>query len=424
MKTSQKKLPKSQIEIEFEISAEEFKKHLDHALLHLKEHVKVNGFRPGQVPQKIVEEKVGKESLLMEAGDLAIKESYSQFVKENSLEPISEPEVKIIKIAEGSPLLFKITIIVLPKVDLPDYKKIASQIKKKEVSVNQEEIEDALNYIRKSRAKFSQIERPVEKKDFVEIEYSSKDLLNNDQKPIKDQFMLGEGRMIPGLEDNIVGMKKGEEKEFSIKFPESSQRKDLVGKDVGFKVKLIAVQKVEIPEINDEFVKSLGEFKDIDSLKTNVREGIKMEKEMQEKQRQRTEILEKIAGKLKIEIPEVLVNSERERLFKDFQSKIARDFKITFKEYLTSIKQDEQTLKESFLKEAEKKVKNFLILRNIREKENISVEEKEVEQRTNETLKNYPIETAKQIDISELKEYIKGVIYNEKVFLRLESFIT
>ncbi|MBU3934884.1 trigger factor [Patescibacteria group bacterium] len=422
MKTFFKKLPKSQIEIEFEISAQDFKKHIDHALLHLREHIKMNGFRPGQVPQKIVEEKVGKENLLMEAGDLAVKESYSAFVKENRLEPISEPEVKILKIAEGSPLLFKIKTTILPEVDLPDYKKIAGSIKKKEISVSQEEIEDSLDYIRKSRAKFSQIDRPAEKKDFVEIEYSSPSL-NKDGKAVKDQFILSEGKMIPGFEDNIVGMSKGEEKEFSVKFPENSQRKDLAGKNINFKVKMVAVQKVEIPEINNEFIKSLGEFDDVDSLKVNIKEGIKIEKEMQEKQRQRIEMLERMAKDIKIELPEILVNLEKEQLFKDFQIKITKDFKITIKDYLASIKQDEETLKNSFLKEAEKKVKNFLILKNIGSKENILVEAQKIEEKTNETLKNYSIDTIKQIDINELKEYIKGVIYNEKVFQKLESFI-
>jgi len=433
MKSSLKRLPKSQIEIEFELTAEEFKKHVADALLHLQEHIKIDGFRQGQVPQKIVEEKIGKENLLMEAGDLAVKESYSKFIVENKLEPIGEPDVQIIKIAQGSPFLFKVKFFVLPDVRLPDYKKIASLVKKKEVSVDQEEIEDSLNYLRKSRAKFSQIERPAQKKDFVEIEYFSKDL-NEDRKTIKDQFILGEGKLVPGFEDNIVGMKKGEEKEFSLKFPpvsnaerssagwDNSQRKDLTGKNITFKLKLISVQKVEIPEINDEFAKSLGNFNNLDSLKANIKEEIRIEKEIEGKQRQRAEILEKIAEKLKIEIPEVLINLEKERSFNNFKERINQNFKISFEEYLASIKKDEKSIKDSFLKEAEKKVKNFLILREVGKKENILVSEKEIEEKTNKTIKNYPIEIAKKIDIDELKEYIKGVIFNEKVFEKLESF--
>jgi len=424
MKTSLKKLPKSQVEIEIEISAEEFNGYIDHALLHLQEHIKVDGFRQGQVPKKILEEKVGEENLLMEAGDLAVKDSYSKFVLENNIEPISKPEVQILKVAKGNPFSFKIKTTILPDIKLADYRKIASQIKKKEISVSQEEIDDSLEYIRKSRAKFSQLDSPAQEKDFVQIEYESPQIKqfssSENQGKIKDEFILGEGRLIHGFEKNIVGMKAGEEKEFSLVFPKDSPQKDLSGKEVNFKVKLITVQKVELPELNDDFAKSIGKFDNLDSLRKNVKEGIAMEKEVQEKQRKRSEILERIADKSEVEIPEVLVESEKERIFNNFQEKITQNFKITFKEYLASIKDDEQTLKNSFLKEAEKKVKNFLILREIGKKENILVEEKEIEEEANKMMKNYSIDVVKKIDINELKEYIKEVIYSEKVFEKLE----
>src|SRR3989344_7259304 len=152
MKTNLKKLPKSQMEIEFELDEQEFQRHIDGALLHLKEHVKVDGFRKGHVPKEMVKEKVGQENLLMEAGDLAVRESYLKYIKENNLEPIGEPEVQILKIAEGNPLLFKATITILPEITLPDYKEIASHIKKGEITVDEKEVQATLNYLQKSRA--------------------------------------------------------------------------------------------------------------------------------------------------------------------------------------------------------------------------------------------------------------------------------
>ena len=177
MKTTQTKLPKSQIEIEIEISAEEFNKYVDQALLHLQEQIKVDGFRQGQVPKEIIEAKVGEENLLMEAGDLAVKDSYYKFVLENNIEPISKPEVQILKIAKGNPFLFKIKTIILPDIELADYKKIAFQTLrfwqkvKGQIKTSDEEIDDALEYIRKSRAKFSQLDSPAKENDFVQIEY-------------------------------------------------------------------------------------------------------------------------------------------------------------------------------------------------------------------------------------------------------------
>ncbi len=288
MKTEIKKLDKSQLEVDFELDENEFVKFVDKALGHLKNHVKIDGFRTGNVPLKIVEEKVGQENLLMEAGDLAIQESYTKFVNENNLEPIGQPEVQIIKVAKGSPFLFKVKVSVLPEIELPDYKKIAEQIKTKEVSVEPKEIEDALSYLQKSRAKFSQIDRGAENKDFVEIEYKNGNI--NNGKEIKDKFILGEGGFMKDFEDNVLGMKAGEEKEFMAKFPDGTPNKALAGKESNFKVKMISVQKMELPEINNEFAKSLGDFDNLDALKENLKEGITMEKTDAEVQRKRGEI--------------------------------------------------------------------------------------------------------------------------------------
>src|SRR3990167_8697742 len=136
MKTELKKLPKSQIEIEFELTGEEFQEYIEKALLHLKEHVKVDGFRKGNVPKEMVEKQVGQENLLMDAGDLAVKKTYSKFVVENKLEPIVDPDVQIVKIAKGNPFLFKVTVAVLPEIELPDYKEIALKVKGNEVAVD------------------------------------------------------------------------------------------------------------------------------------------------------------------------------------------------------------------------------------------------------------------------------------------------
>ena len=438
MKATQIKLPKSQIEIEFELSEEEFKEHIEHALEHLKKHVKVDGFRPGQAPAKIVEERVGKENLLMEAGDIAIKEVYSKYIRqlaeENKLEPIGQPEVSIIKIVpiesrihdadkvgigtQGSPFIFKAKLTILPEIILPDYKKIAESVKEKEISVQDHEIEDALNYLQKTRAKFSAQDKPAGNKDFVEIEYESAQLNLNTKGPIKDKFILGEGGFMKGFEDNLVGMKAGETKEFSVKFPDDSSRKYLAGKDVAFKVKMVAVQKMELPEITDDFAKAMGAFDSLIAFKNNLRESITLEKKESEKQRKRGEILDKISERINFEIPETMVNYEKNRLLEDLKQKISQNIKIAFEDYLASIKQTEESLKETFAKEAEKRIKNFLVLREIGKKEKIEVSEKEIEEELNKSIKNY------KIDAEQFKEYTKGVIFNEKVFQRLENFGT
>ena len=432
MKATHKKLEKSQIEIEFELTDEEFKKHVEHALLHFKEHVKVDGFRPGQAPLKMVEERIKPESLLMEAGDHAVHHVYSDYVKENKLEPIGQPEVKILKIARGSEFIFTATITVLPDVELPDYKEIAKKVMGKparnashsdaggEVSVTEEEVQDALNYLQKTRAKFIAEDRPAVKKDFVEITYQNKDI--NGDKEVPDKFILGEGGFMKGFEENIEGMKAGEEKEFKATFPDNNPRKDLARKEGDFKVKMLSVQKMELPEINDEFAKELGAFDTLVALKGSLKEGITAEKTEAEKQRKRGEILEKISEKIKVELPDALISYEKQRLMDDLKNRITQNMKITFEQYLAAVKQTEEQLKETFQKEAEKRLKGFLVLRELGKKENIEISEKEVEDEISKSIKKYPKEDLAKIDTEELKEYTKGVLYNEKVFEKLESF--
>ena len=420
MEVKQKKLPKSQIELEFEITAEEFAEHTEHALEHLKHHVKVDGFREGKAPAAMVEEKIRPEALLMEAGDHAVQHVYSDYIKESGLEPVGQPEVSIVKIAKGNPFIFKAVITVLPEVELPDYKEIAKAVKGNEISVTDEEVLDSLNYIQKTRAKFTLKNDVAENKDFVEIKYQNKDI--NGGKEVDDKFILGEGGFMKGFEDAIVGMKAGEEKEVTVKFPENSPSKNLAGKEGVFTIKLISVQKMELPEINDEFAKQLGAFDTLVALKVSMKEGIVLEKTEEEKQRKRGEILERIAEKAKFEMPEAMVEYEKERLLDDLKNRISSTIKITFEEYLASIKKTEEEIKETYQKEAEKRLRGFLVLRQLGKKESIEVSDEEVTEEVAKSIKNYSKEQLAKIDINELKEYTKGVVNNEKIFQILESF--
>ena len=419
MKIEQKKLAKSQIEMTFELTAEEFLEHFEHAIEHLKHHVKVDGFREGKAPASMVEEKLKPEALLMEAGDHAVRHVYLDYIKENKMEPVGNPKVKILKIAKGSELVFTATITVLPDVDLPDYKEIAKTVKGKEVSVTEQEVQDSLNYLQKTRAKFTLKNDVAEKSDFVEIKYSAKEIKNG--KEIDDKFILGEGGFMKGFEDGIMGMKAGEEKEVKVKFADDLPRKDLAGKEALFKIKMVSVQKMELPEINDEFAKQLGAFDTLVALKASMKEGMTAEKTEEEKQRRRGEILEKIAEKSKFEMPVAMVEYEQERLLEDLKNKISQNLKISFEEYLASVKKTEAEIKETYQKEAEKRLKGFLVLRQLGINEKVEISEQEVTEEVAKSVKNYSKEQLSKIDINELKEYTKGVIQNEKIFELLEK---
>lgn len=436
MKTQIKKLPKSEVELEIEVPAEEFNKFIEGAIFELGKDLEIEGFRKGKAPKEIIEKTIDPEKILKEAAEKAVKENYIKAVLENKIEVLGQPEIEILSpttfqentfnqtksTKSGGGFMFKARVAVMPEIQLPDYRKIASQIKKREIFIQEKEIEGTLKWLQRSRAKFSQIARPCQKGDFVEIEYHSPQVENN--KNQKDGFILGQGYLIPGFEEKLEGMEQGEKKEFSLEFPLQHLQKNLAGKTLNFEVEMVSVKIMELPQIDDQFVQSLGKFGDLNSLKENIKEGIKFEKEMLERQRVHQEVLNKITEAIFWEIPEILIETEKNRMIEDLKSLVKEKFQVDFEEYLVRINKSEKEIKDSFGAQAERKIKNSLILREIAKKENITATEDEVKAKINQFLKNYHSpEKTKEVDQARLKSYYEEAIRNEKVLQVLENLI-
>jgi trigger factor len=216
-------------------------------------------------------------------------------------------------------------------------------------------------------------------------------------------------------------MESGQEKEFSLTFPKDHLQKDLAGKEINFIVKLKSVQKVEFPEVNDQFVKSLGHFENLSGLKESLKEGFTLEKEREESQRVRQLILEKIAKNSKLEIPEVLIKEETDHMLEDLKQNVSQQLGATFTDYLNKTRKTEEDLLNSFLPEAKRRIENLLVLREISKKENVEVTEDEVKTETNKVLKNYS--GAAKLDPEKLKYYTEDVLKNEKTLQLLERLV-
>lgn len=422
MKTSIKKLPKSRIEILFEISVKEFQTFTERAILNLAQDIEIDGFRKGEAPKEILIEKIGQEKILNSALELAVKKSYFQEIFSKKIEAISQPEIEILsEISIDKGLTFKARFSILPEINLPDYQGIAARTRKKKIVVEENEIEDTLSFLQKSRAKFIFENRPAKKGDFVEIEFQSPQIESGLKR--KDRFILGQGNFVLSFEEKLEGMAPGQEKEFSLKFPKDYFQKDLAGNLIGFKVRMNSVQKTELPEINDEFIKTIGKFESLTVLKESIAEGVKQEKEIQESQRIRQEILEKVVENSKMEIPEILIEEEKKKMIDGLKNFLAKKQKISFDDYLAKIKKTEKEILDSFSLEAEKKIKNFLILKEISKREKIEATEEETKKAVNEFLKIHPNigRAEKELDPEKLKSYYESVIRNEKTLTFLES---
>ncbi len=415
MKTEIKKLKEANIEIDCQMEWQEFFPYYEKSLSEVAGKAEIKGFRAGKAPKDLVEKEIGKHKILQQAVEDAIKETYFEAIRKNNLEPIGPPQVEILKLAEGNPLEFRIKAQVLPEVNLPDYQKIVSKIEKKKFQVGDAEVEETIKWIQKSRANMEETENPAQKGNWVEIAYQSPVIENN--KVFDDSFILGEAKLIPGFEEKLEGMKKGEEKEFSTDFPKDYFNKDLAGAKADFKIRMKAVKLMDIPELTDDFAKQLGKFENIAALKQNVRNGLGQEKEVQNKEEWKDNVLKAISDGMKLEMPEILVLAEKERIMDGLKHE-AEHLKIGFEGYLKRIQKTLEDLEKEAVERAEQRVKNYLILRAIGKKEGIEVLEQEFEQEINKLLASYPQLNPQEID----KESIKGVLYNNKVFTALEKF--
>jgi len=311
-------------------------------------------------------------------------------------------------------------------VRLANYKGL--RVKGEELKVENAELDASLEYLRKSRAKVVTVNKPAKMGDRVEVDFEIRhgDVKIEDGTSKNHPLILGEGRFLPGFEENLEGMLAGEEKTFSLQAPKNWPDKRIADKNLNFKVKMNLVQEREIPELNDDFAKSLGHFDSVQELKASINSGILEEKRIKEDQRIKIALIEQVAENSQIEFPEELVLEELERMIEEFKFSITA-FGLEFELYLKEIGKTIEELKKDWKKEAEKRVRIAICLQAIAEKEQINVSEDEVTERINENLKHYySIEEAKRdIDLEKLKNYTKEVLRNEKVLglLKKEAII-
>ncbi len=420
MKIQISEIDGSRKEIRVEMDFQELEPFVSTATSAIKENFSAPGFRKGKAPSKILLESK-KEDILLGAAKDAVEKKYLQIIKENKIEVIGKPQIDILKLAWNNPLEFKINVWVMPQINLPDYKKIIGAVKKKEILVEEKEIEEAIKWLQKTRAKKILKNGSCQKGDFVEIKYQSSLVKNNQE--IKEGFIVGQSHFLLQFEENIIGLKAGDKKEFTIDLKAS--REDSAPREERFVVQIDAVYTLELQELTDEWAKSLGAFNSLLQLKDSIKDGIKKEKEEIEKQRIQAEILQKIRKELGCPIPQILIDIETEQIVRDFKKKIPQTLQITFEEYLKRVNLDEKGFRKSLLGEVESKIKNFFILKEIKEKEGIVAKAEEIKEEVNSVLERFGAqkEAHQAFDPKDLYDYTKERIENRKTLERLEDFI-
>ena len=397
MKNTINKKPGSIIELGVELTKDEFQEYWQKASDQATSQVELKGFRKGNVPKELAEQSIDKEKVFEVAAQEAIRSSLNSLVKENDWTLVSQPEIEITSSVDG--LKYTGTITIFPEIKIGDYKKIASkemkEIKGKleDIKVDEDEVEKSLEWLRNSRAQIIAVSREAKKGDVVKIDYE----VNGEKS--SDQFILGEGKFLPGFEVKIIDHKAGDEESFQLTIPEDYWKEDMRGKKLDFKVNLKEVFERKLPEMNDEFAGALGKFKNITELKEDIKKGILEEKQAREKEKAHLKIIDDVVKASKIEMPQVMIDRTLDDLVKESEA--------TWKNSGKS----EEEVKKDFEPTAKRRVLSHLVIYKIAEQESLNPTEEDLKQE----IQKYNHDQA-SLDNQKFYDYIYGVIQNKKVF--------
>ncbi|SIT83474.1 trigger factor [Edaphobacillus lindanitolerans] len=364
-----------------EVPAEKVKEGIDKAFKKVVKQVNVPGFRKGKVPRKMFENMFGVESLYQDAVDEILPEAYSNAIEEAGIDPVDRPEIEIEQIEQGQPMIFKATVTVKPEVKLGDYKGI--EVERQDTEVTDEEIEEQLNDRRQANVEFViKEDEPAAKGDTVVIDFEgfSDGEAFEGGKAEGYELEIGSGSFIPGFEEQLEGVKAGEEKEVEVTFPEEYHAAELAGKPATFKVTVHEVKSPEVPELDDELAKEIdSEVETLDELRSKLKERTASEKKDAAEVALRDELVETAAKNAEIDIPEVMVESEVDRMVQEFGQRLQQQG-MTLDLYFQFSGQDEAALRAQMHDDAEMRVRVSLVLEAIANAENIEVNEEDVQE--------------------------------------------
>ncbi|EMR05179.1 Trigger factor [Bhargavaea cecembensis DSE10] len=365
----------------FEVPAETFNKGLDQAFKKVVKQVNVPGFRKGKVPRKIFEQMFGVESLYQDAIDAVLPEAYTHAIDEAGISPVAQPEIDVEEIEKDQPVVFKANVTVKPEVKLGEYKGL--EVERQDTAVTDEEIEEQLNDRRQGNAEFViKEDEPAAEGDTVVIDFEgfTDGEAFEGGKAEGYELELGSGNFIPGFEEQLVGVKSGDSKDVEVSFPEEYHAAELAGKPATFKVTVHEVKSRELPELNDEFAKEVdSEVESLDELRNKLKEQTAQEKQDASEAALRDELVEQAAKNADIEIPEVMVESEVDRMVQEFGQRLQQQG-MTLDLYYQFSGQDEAALRAQMKEDAETRVRVSLVLEAIAEAEGVTVSEEDIQE--------------------------------------------
>lgn len=407
MKVNKEKLEKSQIKLTIELEPEALIKYRSEAAKELQDKVNVPGFRKGHMPIEVLEKHIGEQSFLAHTIEIALSDSYEEAIAQEKIQPLEYPKINVVS---HNPLKYEATVSVMPEIEIKKgYEKV--KVKQKKVEIKKEEIDQVLENLKKQSLKWHDVERASKKGDRLEVDFEGKDETGvplDGTKSKNHPIIIGDNNFIPGFEDELIGLKKDEEKDFDIVFPKDYHNKAFQSKKVKFHIKVGRIEEAEDLKVDDKFVEEFtkGKHKTLKELEDEIKKEITHQKEAEMDVEMENEAIEKLAEFVKAEVPDILIEREIDYILNGFKSDLKRRG-VTWEDYLKTKNKEEKELRKEYTKQAEKQVVIRLGIEKLYELENVSVDDKGIEGELTELLKNYPPEYADKIKDSH-KEGTKG----------------
>ena len=407
----------SKVVLEFTMDKETFEKELDKAFHKNAKYFKVPGFRNGKVPRNVVEKVYGEDVLYETVIEDNVDDEYRKAVEDNKLEVVSKPELDVKQIGKGKDLIYTVTLFVKPEATVKKYKGL--EVKKIDSKVSKKEVDAAIESDRQKNARVVSVDdRDLQKDDISTIDFEGfvDGVAFEGGKAENFELTIGSGQFIPGFEDQLIGMKIGEEREINVTFPKEYHAENLAGKPAMFKVKLISIKSKILPELDDEFAKDVSEFETLADYRKDVEKKVKKQKQESAKNQKEIAVIDKLVENTEVVIPESMIDDEVESMSNQFASNLAYQG-LDLKTYCMYMNTTEEEFKKNLRPEAEKNVKLKLALDAIEKLEEIKVEAKEIDEKIDELKKQYGSEnTNDDLNKNEnVRHYMEEKIKQDKL---------
>ncbi|MGY0374537.1 trigger factor [Clostridium sp. JNZ J1-5] len=417
MNTKIEKVENNVVKLEITVEKEKFNEAIKKAYKKNVGRFNIPGFRKGKAPFNIVTRYYGEGVFYEDAINYCCEETYPNAVEEHNLLPVDYPKIDVVEIGSDKDFVYSAEVTVKPEVKLNEYKGL--EVKKNTYNVTDEDVEKEVKAMQEKNARIMVKEDgTVEKGDIVKIDFKGfiDDVAFEGGEAEDYSLEIGSGTFIDNFEDQLVGLKVGEEKDINVSFPENYGREELNGKPAVFKVKVKEIKSKELPAMDDEFAKEVSEFDTLDALKSDIRTKLETTNKDREKAEYEEAVLEAVCEKAEIEIPQVMIDKETDMMIKDLEMRLQYQG-LDLQTYYQYTNNSEEKVREYMRETAEKRVKTELVLEKIAKEEKIEATEEEIKEKAGEMVKQYGSkEPEKLIDaiMSTQKQYLATQIVNEK----------